>query len=188
MFRLIRRFSTEVPKNKKIITVNTDVLRSFSENKICQPIYSLLSYNDGLIAQTETNKILNPKYEYPFYYMPNEANKKQIIEELNKYAGSSKNAPMNTVIGPKATRFSLYAAVAGFIFGILNSDKNYSEQVFIDGLGYSFCLGITAFPTYLAYSCFGPFMVIGCCGAVFGSRMLISHTTKKNRKNNGYYY
>lgn len=191
MFRLIRqsrRFSTEVPKNKKFITVNTDVLKSFSENKICQPIYSLVSYHDGLIAQTEMAKILNSKYEYPFYYMPNEANRKQIIEKLNNYSGSAENAPMNAVIGPKGARFSFYAAIAGFFFGVLNSDDNYSEAIFMEGVGSSLCAVVVAYPTYIAYSCFGPFLVIGCCGAVFGTRMLLAYTAKRNRKSNGYCY
>lgn len=181
MFRLVRRFSTEVPKNKKIITINTDVLKSFSENKICQPIFSLLSYNDGLIAKTEFKKMMDEQnFKYPFYYMPNEAHKQEIIKYMGTHHTWEKG--MREAVCRGSCIFGAYAGIAGFIFGMLYSEERYSEGVFLNGVGCALFGGVGSGVTYFMYSYFGPVVVFGVGFVIVGTKMMTRYVSNRNRK------
>ena len=182
MFRVIRqsrRFSTEVPKNKKIITINTDVLKSFSENKICQPIFSLLSYNDGLIARTEFKKMMDePNFKYPFYYMPNETHKQEIIKFMGRYETWEKG--MCEAVCRGSVHFGAYAGIAGFLFGMLYSEQRYPEGVFMNGVGGALFGGVGTGVAYFMYSYYGPVVVFGVGFVIVGTKIMTKYVSNRN--------
>lgn len=126
------------------------------------PLYRLISYNNGLIARVECDKMICST-PYPFYYRPNEATQARIIKELENCYSSSQSEYAWGQVFLSALKTCVALGLFGTAYELCTNDSTRPYEIVsrsIDtGVCTFFCAGIVS--VVYPFAPLGTVVVIG---------------------------